>query len=60
MINFEITPLSLLLSYLAEAMIEPRKTEQCVPSCVNVTCVTSTRKTRKSPDVPLTYERDGN
>ena len=29
-------------------MIEPSRSEKCVPSCVNVTCVTWTRKTRNS------------
>ena len=47
----------IILLYRSAAMIEPPRAEHCVPICVNVTCVTSTRKkphvTRVSADIPI-------
>ena len=33
-----------IVAYRTMAMIEPRRSKQCVPSCVHAPCVTSTRK----------------
>ena len=51
-----------IVPYHTAPMIELRRSEQCNPYCVNVTCATSTSKqhvTRVSADLALTYERDG-
>ena len=51
--------IAIRISFISQSgLFELRRSEQCVPSCVNVTCVTSTRKkhlTRMSVNVALTF-----